>query len=171
MIGSAGTAVFSDNELQDTLDQYRTDVYRDLVLFQLSYDGSGTAQYIDAYSAYGNYEETTGGTAGFILQDTAGSAIGTANYEIDYIRGKLTFGTTQAGSARYIVGRSYNLHAAAAELWRELAGTKAELYDFRADGHNMTRSQWFDHCIEMSEHYDLLAGPQVGTIYRDDVIA
>ena len=174
LVGGAGTAVWTDDEAQTILDGYRVDLWGHW-LTDVPQMSSGTVVYQVFQAGYPNFEEIASGTAYFRVHDANGSVIGTSSWTADYQRGILTFGTTQAGSARYLDGRSYDLNGAAAHGWRELAGVKAELYKFTADGASYDRNQWFDHCLQMANYYQSMAtsaagsGVNVGFMFRSDV--
>lgn len=53
---------------------------------------------------------------------------------------------------------TYNLATAAAEGWRWKAGRVAGNYSFGADGGNFSRSEVYQHCLQMASHYSSLAG-------------
>ena len=48
---------------------------------------------------------------------------------------------------------TYDLNAAAADVWEEKAATLAADFDFSADGASYTRSQSYQHAIEMAAYY------------------
>lgn len=48
---------------------------------------------------------------------------------------------------------TYDLHAAAADIWQEKAGALAGHYDFDADGARFARSQAHEHALTMARHY------------------
>lgn len=48
---------------------------------------------------------------------------------------------------------TYDLNAAAAEIWAEKAGILAQDYDFDADGGQYSRSQPYKHAMEQARHY------------------
>ena len=48
---------------------------------------------------------------------------------------------------------TYDLNAAAADIWEEKAAGLAEDYDFAADGGKFSRSQAYEHYMRMSRHY------------------
>lgn len=168
MCADISAATMSDNDLQDVLDARRLEIRRENLDIRETYAG-GTAEYYDYYSAHKDFEETDGGTAVFVLEDSTGLDQGTATWTANYINGHVQFSSDQAGAAIYLTGRSYDLHGAAADVWRRVAGNKAALYDFAADGVKMNRSQWFEHCDRMAAHYERLAQPMVATMVRSDV--
>jgi len=48
---------------------------------------------------------------------------------------------------------TYDINAAAADVWQEKAATLAADFDFSADGASYTRSQTYQHAIEMAAYY------------------
>lgn len=48
---------------------------------------------------------------------------------------------------------TYDLNAAAADIWQEKAGGLAALYDFSADGGNYSRSQAYEQAMKQARYY------------------
>ena len=158
----AGVPYWTDAQLQDVLDLYRTDVvFEQLQSYPYRVAG-GSLSYTDYRSAYGFYEQTTGGTSIFYVQDSTGSAIGSANYTPDYRRGVVLFSADQAGTVYYLTGRSYDLNAAAADVWRKKAAHFASTaFNFSTDNHRIDRSQLHRHALEMAEYWEGKSGDSV----------
>ncbi len=57
---------------------------------------------------------------------------------------------------------TYDLYAAAADVWEEKAAGLAEDYDFEADGGRYTRSQAYKHYMRMAAHHRARRSP--GTV-------
>jgi hypothetical protein len=132
----------------------------------------GTLLYNEYRSSYGMFEQTTGGTAIFYVQDSTGATQGTALWNADYRRGVVTFGSNTAGTVYFVTGRSYDLDAAAAEVWRRKASHYAPTsFDFSTDNHSVSRSQVYKHCLEMAEYYRDMSGDAVQSVqmYRGDM--
>lgn len=164
-----GFPQFTDGRLQDILDMYREDHFRVEMEPVESYSG-GTVVYLDYYTGAGYLEKTTGGTSIFRLEDVSGSAIGTASYTMDYLRGKLTFGSDTGGSTYFWNGRSYDMNRAAAEIWRRKASYYAGKFDFSTDNHNVKMSSVYKQCLQMADYFDSKAGKaETVTLYRSDV--
>lgn len=168
----AGSSYWTDNQLQDVLDLHREDViFEQLQMYPVHVAG-GSLSYKDFRSSYGFYEATTGGTSIFYVQDSTGSAIGTANYTPDYRRGQLEFSSDQAGTVYYLTGRSYDLHAAAADVWRKKAAHYAPTsFDFSTDNHSIKRSLVYDHCLQMAEFFESQGGNSIESVqlWRGDM--
>jgi len=166
-----GVPQFTDGRLEDILDLYRKDYYREPMEPIESYSG-GTVQYLDYYTGAQYLEQTTGGTAIFYLEHASGTAVGTANYTVDYLRGKATFSADTGGSTLYWYGRAYDLNRAAAEVWRRKASYYAGQFDFSTDNHSIKRSATYKNCLDMAQFYESRAGQaETVTIYRSDVYA
>ncbi len=174
-LAQAGTADYavgtvnywSDDQLQDKLDAHRQDIYRAPMQPIQVYKG-GAVEYHDYHSGYINLETTSGGTAIFYVEDAAGSAVGTALYTPDYNRGVVTFTADTGGSAYYLYGRSYDLNAAAADVWRTKAGHYATAVNFSTDNHRIDRGEIIKNCLQMAGYYSQQAGASNVVILRGD---
>jgi len=167
----AGTSYWSDDQLQDVLDIHRKDViFEPLQMYPVQIAG-GSLGYYDYRSSYGYYEATTGGSAVLYLQDSTGANVGTANYTTDARRGQFQFSVNQMGTVYYLTGRSYDLNAAAADIWRRKAAHYAPTsFDFSTDNHSIHRSQVYKHCKEMADYFDGNSTSAVSSVqmYRSD---
>lgn len=168
----AGVPYWSDAQLQDILDINRTDIIFDQLQMYPNQIAGGSLSWTDYRSGYGYYEATTGGTTIFYVQDSTGAAVGTASYTPDYRRGRVVFGSNQAGTVYYLTGRSYDLEAAAADVWRRKAAHYAPTsFDFSTDNHSVTRSQVYKHCLDMAGYFEGKSASAVETVqmFRSDM--
>lgn len=164
-----GTAVYwDDDHVQDVLDRHRQDIYQEPLFGIEKWISGGSIGYFEYQSAYGNLEATTGGTAIWYIEDGTGVDIGTVLYSVDYARGRVTFAADTLGTVYYMTGRSYNLYASAADLWRVKASQAAKVFDFSTDNHNLRRSQIMEHYLKMASYYDNQAGANSIAIERND---
>lgn len=166
------TLYWSDNALQDVLDMHRRDfIFAPLSAYPVTVSG-GTLNYFEYRFPYGFLEQTTGGTAIFYIQDSTGATAGTALWSADYRRGVVTFASNTAGTNYYLTGRSYDLQAAAAEIWRKKAAHYAPTsFNFSTDNHSIDREQVYSHCIEMASFFDGISTSAIQTtrLYRSDI--
>lgn len=166
------TAYWNDDQMQNILDTHRKDiVFEQLQMYPTQIAG-GSLSYNDYRSSFGYYEATTGGTAIFYVQDSTGAVQGTALYTPDYRRGQIQFASNQSGTVYYLTGRSYDLDAAAAEVWRRKAAHYAPTsFDFSTDNHSVRRSQVYQHCLEMAQHFEGKSASAVETVsmFRSDL--
>ena len=164
----AGVYYWSDKQLQDRLDRYREDFVEE-GLSAVQQTRNGTTYYLEYRSQYGNLEDVASGTSVFKLDDAAGTNQGTSLWTADYRRGVVTFSADTLGSSMFLTGRSYDLNAAAADVWRYKAANAAKMYSFSAGGQNFTRSQFYEHCRQMMNYYEGLAAPTNISLYRGDI--
>lgn len=136
----AGQTYWSNDHLQAELDRNRADVTREKLSTQ-SINANGTAQYYDYYFVLPNPERREGGTAVWRLENAAGSAIGTADYTVNYDAKHIRFNANTEGSAYYLSYRSYDVYRAAAGVWRKKAANVAALYEVSTDNHTLKRNQ------------------------------
>jgi hypothetical protein len=164
-----GQTYWTDDQLQVILDHYRTEVVDEqLYCAPDMANGGGSATFNRYYSAYGNFETTTGGTAVFIIRDNYYNVAGTATYTPDYRLGRVTFAANTLGIAYYLTGMSYNLNRAAAEVWRTKAAHFTGSYDISTDNHNLKRSQLMAQAAQMASFYAQQDGPRVISVERGD---
>lgn len=169
MVDDDGTAIWTDAQAQQILDQHRRDFYQEALTVTPVEIATGTVAYHVYMSAYSNLEEAASGTTAWRVYTSNGTEQGTALYTPDYINGIVRFSADQGGTAYYLDGRSYDLHGAAADAWRERAADTAAYYSFGADGASYSRSHWFEHCMKMADHYDRQAWATQVTFTRGDV--
>ncbi len=166
LVDDAGTAVFDDDEAQEILDLNRRDVW-ERELTPIGRFISGTTQYRRFLVGYPDLEESSSGTEVWRLYDRWGEDV-TEQYTPDYLRGELLFDQDQAGSARFLDFRAYDLNGAAAEGWRRRKAKTAQYYNYSRDGMSMSRSQWFEHCEAMVQEFSRKAWLATLDFERDD---
>ena len=156
----AGTAEYSitsstfwsDDQLQDVLDIHRKDLRFSLLQAYPDTVQGGSLLYYEFRSEYQFFEATTGGTSILYLQDSTGATLGTALWNADYRRGAFTFVNDARGTSIYLTGRSYDLNASAADVWRRKAAHYApSSFDFSTDNHSISRS--VDRSINLSVNH------------------
>ena len=164
-----GTAThWADDQIQTVLDRHRKDFYLSPLYAQATYTDAGSVEYKTYIAQHRNLERTDGGTAVFYIETSIGADVGTANYSVDYLRGYITFSADQGGTAYYATGRTYDVNAAAADIWRMKAGHYAKAYDVSTDNHRLSRSQLVKHCHEMAQMYEQMGAPMNVRMVRDD---
>jgi hypothetical protein len=164
----AGATYWTDDLVQDTLDRHRTDIHREPLTVEAEYS-DGDLVYHNYYAPMRYYEEAAGGEDVWRIEDAAGSAIGTADYTVNYHAGHIRFTADTAGSARYLVARAYDMHRAAADVWRRKAAHVAGRVDWSTDNHTMKASQMRVHYLEMATYYEGQAVPRMVRLERSDV--
>lgn len=156
---------WDDDDIQALLDAHRREGIYDLMQ-PIATQAAGSVIYTDYRIGNANVEA---GTAVFIVQDGAGSAIGTAAYSVDYALGRVTFGTNTAGSARYVSYRAYDVYAAAADLLTQWAAREARAFDYTGDGQSLRRSQKCTQLQQMADEYRAQAWVATQRVTRSDL--
>ena len=169
-----GSTYWTDDQVQAELDRVRTEMWDERLTVVPTVNSGGTTVYLDYRSDYSHLETTTGGTAVFYLRDTTGARLGTADYTVDYASGRITFAADQAGSVRYLTGRSYDVYEAAARIWETKAAHVADRFDFTADGATFKASQLTQQYMSMARQMraqSTTGGLRVGRLVRPDIAA
>jgi hypothetical protein len=161
---------FDDTQLDIILDRYRSDFTHEQMTPRPIVGVGGTSLWFEYEANRTNLEQTDGGTAIFYVQDGTGATVGTADYTTDYLRGVIEFAVDRGGSVYYWNGRSYDLNAAAADIWRKKASHYAKSFSFSTDNHRVERSQLYKQASEMAEMYEGMGGNAVITMqtWRSD---
>ena len=169
----AGEDYWSNDDVAETLDNHRTDVFREPLVQIITHDNSGSAQYFDYFFANPNAEKNTSGTVlgkvRWEIENSAGSAIGTAEYEVDYEGQYIRFDNDQSGTAYFLNYSHYNLNRSAANIWRRKAAQTADRFHIETDNHSLRRQQIFEQYIKMAKIYEA-ADPRVITVRRSDIV-
>lgn len=105
-----------------------------------TYDDSTLAEYIEAYP----------------LLDEQGEA--------PYTWDTATSPPTQDANEDWIP--TYDLHAAAGDIWEEKAAALATAFDFTADGATYNRSQQFDMMMRQARYHRSRRSPKSGTLIK-----
>lgn len=167
--GEGTVTYWTDNQLQDRLDRQRTDYNRLLLNKEPRYVDGGSVIYQDYYFPAGYWEEASGGTAVWEVQDSTGAAIGTASYSVNYRAGHIRFTQNTSGSAYYLIARQYDLNRAAADVWRRKAAHVASNVDWSSDNHSFKDSQESARYLKMAQYYETQAGTRIVSVEREDV--
>lgn len=167
-----GLDYWSGEQLQEILDHHRVMLNRYIMTRVPQVSAGGAVAYFDhEIDGYGNFEQTTGGSAIFFIEDAAGNDQGTALWTPDYNVGRVTFASDTGGTVMYVTGRSYDLNGAAAEVWRQKMGhfaANTSSFDFSTDNMSVKRSQRIDQAKEMINLYAGQARPKMTTLFRSD---
>lgn len=163
-IGDTGaTPTFTDNQVQDALDRSQIVIRYALATRAPTIAPNGIVD-VSAYKDYYANE-------GFWESDVAlyDSAYNTLTPDTsDFLTGHWVF---NAGvlPVVWIVGKTYDVYAAAADLLEEQSALVALQFDFTADGNTYHRSQQAAALQKLAAVYRRQAKPRVATLYRPDV--
>ena len=162
---SSTVTYWSDDEIQRVLDRHKVEYIHAAMSVEPTYSAGAIV-----YKQYRlGATDVESGTAVFKVEDAAGTVTG---YTVDYARGVVTFTADQAGKSYWWSGFSYDLNAAAADIWRMKASHVANLVDFSTDGHSVKRSQQAKQYLDMAGYYQNRStseGVTTAKIVRDDL--
>lgn len=152
---------FTDQDIQDALDPTRQETrYGRLEPLESRAPG-GAVTYLIFQAPWGDWEEDVELVDGSYNVLTPSAA--------DYLAGRWTFESEPAGAVVLIVGKSYDLYAAAADLLLRWSASVKFEYTFSPGKGNYTRSQKFAMCMEMVAAYRAKARIQAICAERTDV--
>jgi hypothetical protein len=178
---AGGSQFFADQDLQDTLDDYREDIrYEALQIAPTILNAASTSNqaatiFADYYSKYQWWESDV------VLQgvnvSTNAAWIVLTPTTSDYITGHWTFESNifTSGTAPgqyppvFATGKVFDLYLAAAELLQFWAASFSAAYDISVDGQNLRRSQLMTAKITLAEQYLMKAKPRRAKLTRPDV--
>lgn len=160
---------WSDDHIQEALDRHRTDIRQQPLMVSPETNESDELVYYDYYVPAGYYEEASGGTAVWTIEDSTGANVGTANYSVNYQAGHIRFTANTLGTTYYLTGRKYDMHRAAAEIWRKKAAHVSERFDWSSDNHRVAASQLYKQYMAMAVDYEKQAPAQFVRMKRGDL--
>ena len=161
----AGTTYWTDDQLQERLDRQRREV-RQLTLEAIPEYGA-TYRYVDYPTGLKNIEEDAA-ASGWRLYETTGGTVSASAYSVNYEAGMITFGNDTQNATYYLDARTYDINAAAAEIWETKAAHYAERVDWRADDHDVKASQYIAHCQKMAAQYRGRGQVRTVSLFRSD---
>ena len=135
----AGRAYWTDDQLEDVLDRNRVDMNRVIMTGIKSVSFDNDPEWRRYNAPQGWLEKTDGGTAIFFLQLAGGSVVPLSEYTPDYQRGIVEFTDDRGGQTIYLTARSYDVYAAAADVWEQKAAQAAGMIDFSTLNHSVKR--------------------------------
>lgn len=170
---------FSDDEIQDALDAYRTDVRYELlhdapsIVNAASTGHQAVFIYADYYSDFQNWEEDV------VLQgndSTNASWVTLTPVVSDALNGHWQFETDvfSAGTAPgqippvYATGKIYDVYAASADLLETWAAALACRYDSSVNGQTLKRSQLMQGKVLLASLCRRQAQPRTAKFLRSD---
>lgn len=155
---AGANAVFTDDQLQNFLDNWRTDIFAGRLIERPTVAAGGAMSYRDYYAG-GMWE------GGELLQDGSFNTLTASS--ADRRRGHWQFSGGQAPPV-YITGALYDVYAAAADACQAwLAKIKLD-FDFSADGGTFSRAQKVVHLEAQLARLRSMAQPVVAQMVRDD---
>lgn len=140
---------WTNDQIQSRLDSNATFLVDSPLFWRPQTLTGSDVNYLIADSLYRDFEELGSGESRWVIRDSTGAVIATSGYSVDYRQGRVTFTTDQEGTNYYLTAYSYDVYAAAANVWAEKLANFSSWYDFSADGGNYKRDQVFKHAQDM----------------------
>lgn len=169
----AGDTYWTDPQLQDALDGQRQD-WRLVPLEAMPELGSdGLWDYFDYKipPEIGRDFEEAGSGSIFAVKKSDGTLISSSNYTVNYRAGIIRFTADQAATIYFLDCRTFNMYAAAREVWEQKAAHAVAGVDWQSDNHRISASQEYDHCMAMAERFRKLgSGFQSVKLVRTDEV-
>lgn len=157
---AGASQTFDDQTLQDYLDRHQTVARYARLRPEASYGAGGVSQYLDYYADVGDWE------ADEQLYDGAYNPLTPTTS--DRLTGHWTFASSQLPPV-LIVGKFYDVYAAAADLLEAWAAREKLSFDFSADGQSLQRSQKARAILELAREYRRQQRPTSVGMVRNDV--
>lgn len=156
---AGASPVFTDDEVQAALDNWRTDV-RYLVLRPAETRTSGADEYLDYYASVGDWESDVK----LYDRDYAVLTPDTSDLQI----GHWTFAASTDPPV-YLIGKTFDVYAAAADLLEAWAAKEKLGFDFTADGLSYSMSQKATTLLELAQKYRRQHRPMTAVQVRGDI--
>lgn len=161
---SGATALFTDQQLQDVLDQNSTLAMYEQLTPLHSIASGGVVEY-KKFNAEHIYWETD-----TIITDADYDTLTATS--VDYKAGLWTFATAQELPI-LVYGNWYDMMSAAADGWDLKAAIYAGRFDFSADGGTYSQSKQYDQALAIAKQFRAKSLKSNGIVYlrRTDVIS
>ena len=170
LVNDSGTPLFSDQQVQDSLDHHRVDInYLELATKQTIQQG-GQVAWLDYYALSGSMKVTDWETDA-VLQGYPAFTILTAATN-DYLTGHWTFDTSINSYGQrppvYIIGKTYDRFGAAVELLEDWAAQVLLKFDFATDRQSFKVSQQAVALQTLADRYKRKMRATTLQMYRGD---
>src|ERR1700726_2352559 len=150
--------IFSDQTIQDVVDEGRLDVVNKSLTPKATYAGSGL-QYLDYYSDLGGWED------GMVLKQNLSIVVTPS--AIEPIAGHFQFASNTFPPV-YITGLLHDRYRAAADLLERLAAQWVLSYSITVDGQSLQRGQPVRALLLLAKEYRRKQRPRTITMKRGD---
>src|SRR5712672_356169 len=151
--------IFSDQTIQDVLDESRLDVINGSLVPKETYSVSGL-QYLDYYSDLGGWED------GMVLKQYL-SVVVTPS-AVEPIAGHFQFAANVYPPV-FITGHLFDRYRAAADLLERLTAQWVLSYSMTVDGQSLQRNQATRSILLLAKQYRMKQRPRTITMKRGDL--
>jgi hypothetical protein len=151
--------VWTDNQIQDVLDESRSDVINGNLVTKPTFSGS-TIQYLDYFSDGGSWED------GMVIKQYLTVLVTPAT--IEPIVGHFVFASNVFPPC-FITGKNYDIYRAAADLLERWAAKVVLEYDVVVGGQTFRRSQAAPMLQALAKRYRMKQRAKTINLVRSDV--
>ncbi len=160
----AGTATWSDEEVQRFLDRRREDYYGEPIR-GVARQLPGSVTYQAFYAPF----PLESGTAAFVLTDALGGTVAAARYSLEADTGLVTLTAGTASSELFLTGRRHDPWAAGADLLEAWAGSRSvDGWALTQDQQTLSRAERITSMLEAAKRLRARARPRVARLRRRD---
>lgn len=155
----ASPQIFTDDQIQDVLDEGREDVVNRALQPKPTFSGS-TIQYLNYYHPYGGFESD------YILKQYM--TITVTPSSVEEIAGHFTFASSTLPPVYVATGKIHDVYRAAADLMERRAAKVVLEYDVVVGGQTFRRSQALDMLEKRIKTLRMKQRPRsIGTVRTD----
>jgi hypothetical protein len=155
--------VFTDDDIEESLDyHYDTVNFASLEVEPTLTSSTTTYTRYHAPDRVGDWEEDA------VLYNSSYTALATDTE--DYIRGRWVL-TTSTTPPVYIVGQTYDVNAAAADLLKKWANKLKLEYSGTIDGRTLNRDEQYRNLMRSAREFESKARPHTLRLVRNDIAA
>lgn len=163
-----GTAYFTDDQLQAVLESH-SDYHNRVAVYPIGEYTNGEMLYTRYPLPYFLiWAEGAGDGSAWRLTDGTGANAPTHTFNME--ARQIIFSSPTDGRTYYLSATVYDLHAAAADVWRQKMAHASQRVSFSVDGQAVSASDYHAHCARMVAYYDGLAGAKLVTRIRTDEV-
>jgi len=156
---AGSSQVWTDDQIQDVMDEGREDVVNGELLAKPTFTGS-TIQYLNYYSEIGGWE------ADYVIKQYLVTQVTPSSAEL--IAGHFVFATTTLPPLS-ITGKRFDVYRAAADLLERWAAKYTLAYAFASDGQSFQRQQVSQNLCNLAKTYRQKQRPGSLTMIRSDL--
>ncbi len=146
---------WSDEQIQGILDLHRRDALDvALVSHPLMEDGERVTKRYYIPDRVGVWIDNDPSV--FTVVDAIG--VVASGYSADLTGRQINFDSSTGDTAYYLRCRTFDMNAAASEVWSKKASHRASLIAWKAGGQTLAEDQEYLHCIERAKHFNQQRG-------------
>jgi hypothetical protein len=158
---TGGSQQFTDDEIQDVLDESRQDVVNQVMISKPTFSGS-SIQYLNYYTPLGGWETD------YVLKQYLTISVTPAS--VEPIPGHFVLSTSTLPPI-YITGKIYDVYRAAADLLERWSAIWVKRYNVVADGQNLQRGQMASALLKLADSYRMKQRAVSVRFTRSDIAA